>query len=476
MTHIAIPDNSVNNLTNGTIEAWVYLDSNAEETIIAKQSDSENSYAIFTIGYYSDSSGVPTAGDAGRLYFHSKNSVTQAESSSTVSTGVWTHVAVTFNSSGATFYIDGVNSGTTAGDFSIPDDTTVTTTRIGSWGGSAGGRFLDGRLDEIRVWKDLRTVVEIRDHMFQSLIGNESNLIAYYRFDQEDASDQTILYDLTSNSLNGTLTDMDPTTNWGTSSAFNTWIGSEDQSWSTSGNWSLYSAPGSTDNVGIFNYTNALTSTIGATGNMNNLVVGTGSRLEDPGAYLAGTAERFFNHGIVQQTKDVTSGLAVNFISTGGYGGLTIDALDELGNTTVTIKGRQDCTTVPGETVYRCFDISSTNPPASGATLTFYFDAEELGNNTCDANTRVYHWNELMLDWDEITPTAFDCASTPQSMTIGGITSFSAFVVKSPAAPTALTLTSFTGRARTSLLLLTLLLIISAGALLYSRRANALSR
>ena len=52
--------------------------------------------------------------------------------------------------------------------------------------------FFDGPMDEVRIWDDIRTSTEIQNNLSQPLVGNEGGLVAYYRFDQDDATDITI--------------------------------------------------------------------------------------------------------------------------------------------------------------------------------------------------------------------------------------------------------------------------------------------
>ena len=137
-----------NNLNSGTIMAWIKLDDNTSETILCKQSDGENTYATFSIGSYANSSGHGSLGDPGRVYFHSKNFNPVGSSIGLVPNGIYTHVAITFSQDSVSFYIDGQFSGTTLGNFSIPNDLTVTYTRLGFY--NVQGSFnLDGKLDDV---------------------------------------------------------------------------------------------------------------------------------------------------------------------------------------------------------------------------------------------------------------------------------------------------------------------------------------
>jgi hypothetical protein len=148
------------------------------------------------------------------------------------------------------------------------------------------------------------------------------------------------------------------------------------------------------------------------------------------------------NNGTLQQTKNVVSG-GVAFLYTGGYGGLSISSAN-LGGTTVAIRGNQDCTAVPGETVRRCFDIAPAAPNGA-ARVQFYFTASELAGNTCNTLT-PYHWNGSA--WDPLTlDTTWGgdgrvCESEPYSIRVYPVTDFSPFVLSSTV-PLAVTLASF---------------------------------
>jgi hypothetical protein len=87
---------------------------------------------------------------------------------------------------------------------------------IGRWGNTSTPlRIFAGSIDETRLWDIARTETEIRASMCSKLIGNESGLRAYYRFDE---SSGTNLPDLSPNSYDGTLTNA-PTPTWHPSSA-----------------------------------------------------------------------------------------------------------------------------------------------------------------------------------------------------------------------------------------------------------------
>jgi len=130
-------------------------------------------------------------------------------------------------------------------------------------------RCLDGSIDEVRIWNDVRTQAEIRENMCSTLTGNESNLVAYYNFDNTSG---TTLQDFSANTQDGTLTNME-SADWVSSTAFNTWLNTDNSTWSTASNWSG-GVPASTDNVGIYDYSGGTPPTLSGTPTVNNLVVG----------------------------------------------------------------------------------------------------------------------------------------------------------------------------------------------------------
>ncbi len=73
------------------------------------------------------------------------------------------------------------------------------------------GGYFHGRLNEIRVWNIARTQTQIQQNMHQEISSSSSRLVAYWKFDDGSG---TTLSDDTVNSNDGTLTNMDPSTDW----------------------------------------------------------------------------------------------------------------------------------------------------------------------------------------------------------------------------------------------------------------------
>ncbi len=255
------------------------------------------------------------------------------------------------------------------------------------------------------------------------------------------------------------------------------WTGAASDDWHAAGNWDCGHVPGAAEIA----YIPADTATdpviraaaaawaVGLDG-----ILGNGRTLTLDGGSLA-VGGALVNHSALRQTQAV-NGAAVTFFDAGGYGGLTINPNGQnLGATAVQIRGNQACTTVPGETVRRCFDIAPGAAPASGVTLTFYFAAYELPSGMTCATVEAYHWNGAWSD--ALAVTGRNCAAEPYSITISGVTDFSPFVLKSGSAPNAVAVREFAavpGLPVTGLIAaLGLLAAAAVYRLLFSRKSRA---
>jgi len=121
--------------------------------------------------------------------------------------GEWHHIACTWDLSTKTaqIYIDGGFD--VAGD-QAADDPGAFAFTIGTRTGSNSDYF-DGRLDEIRIWNEVRAERQIQEYMLRQLANpaSEQDLLAYWRLDEADGKDCT---DYSGNGFNGEMTNMDP--------------------------------------------------------------------------------------------------------------------------------------------------------------------------------------------------------------------------------------------------------------------------
>ena len=127
------------------------------------------------------------------------------QQSTTISTGVWHHIAAVHSRSGSTstlkVYLNGEDiGGTTSGPGLTPNNNSNPLT-IGSRFSTSNALF-QGQIDEVRIWNEARTQAEIKSYMDTALLGSESNLIAYYNFNE--GSGNTV-NDLSGNGNHGTV-------------------------------------------------------------------------------------------------------------------------------------------------------------------------------------------------------------------------------------------------------------------------------
>jgi len=297
-----------------TIEAWVKMD-DATDFLILSKGEAWTTYEYNFGEATSDKieltlrdNSVPAT--IGRSY---NTALTSYE-------GKWTHLSATYDGSGSSSGIRIYLNGQRIDDTNVNSGSYTAMENLGGslYFGKYKTEFASGLIDEVRIWSTARTVAQIRDNMCKTLVGNESGLVAYYRFDQENATGQTTLYDITSNNNDGTLTSMDATTDWVSSTAFNTWIGSEGTSWATDGNWSREADPVSTDNVGIPDQTND--PTISAAANWNNLVVSENANLTMNYSSGVSPGGKTFVNGTLTMTSGNLTTTSSNLLTVGSSG------------------------------------------------------------------------------------------------------------------------------------------------------------
>ena len=101
------------------------------------------------------------------------------------------HVAATFDGTNLSIYINGNLEGTgtlsSPGIYYGPEDVL-----IGAWNATPTYlRRFDGIVDEVRLWDHARGAIDIAATMNCRLDGDETGLLAYWRFDDGDLIDST---------------------------------------------------------------------------------------------------------------------------------------------------------------------------------------------------------------------------------------------------------------------------------------------
>ena len=186
-----------------TIEAWV-------------KTSSYNWMNILNKGNYGY--GLIIQGSTRKLGFWDKSNGAEIPwSTGTVASNTWQHVAVTVVDVGSSlainYYMDGVNAGSTT---SSEDQINNNAGYLGI-GTQAPGycncNYFNGQMDDVRIWNtalDASTIASWKDAVVTGSHPNYANLVAYYKFDEGSgttASDSK-------GSNDGTLTNMDPGTDW----------------------------------------------------------------------------------------------------------------------------------------------------------------------------------------------------------------------------------------------------------------------
>jgi hypothetical protein len=112
------------------------------------------------------------------------------ESSSVVTSGEWTHVAVSRKESTGEIVL--VVNGKMEGSQTYAQTNPLsasTTLLLG--GNTIDGHYFAGEIDEFRIWNIVRSPSEIASTMFKKLTGTETGLVGYYKFDDSGATTAT---------------------------------------------------------------------------------------------------------------------------------------------------------------------------------------------------------------------------------------------------------------------------------------------
>jgi uncharacterized repeat protein (TIGR02059 family) len=97
-----------------------------------------------------------------------------------VPTEEWTHVAVVVGNTSQSCYING----SLAGSFTQSSTTAIGTTFAVGQYTPTGGEFFLGQIDEVKIWSDARTQVEIQSDLNSYGGTLADNLVAYYDFNE----------------------------------------------------------------------------------------------------------------------------------------------------------------------------------------------------------------------------------------------------------------------------------------------------
>jgi len=142
--------------------------------------------------------------------------------------GLWHNYTVVKNATNTSLYIDGILEAEKGSAILNPAGSSF---RIGrQYGGN--GEYFEGTIDELRIWSNAQTSVQIRENMYQTLSGNETALVSYWQFNEDGGITTS---DLISGN-EGTLTNMTDD-DWIISTAPIPFESNGNGNWTSASNW-----------------------------------------------------------------------------------------------------------------------------------------------------------------------------------------------------------------------------------------------
>lgn len=213
--YIEVPDSNELDLTNTfTLEAWVHLSAAPASVggIMGKpRAAGLSGYNFLILSDLSFGLGMNNGVSNGSLF-----SIANA-----IPLNQWTHLAVTYDGTMIRLYVDGSEVATAAETMTLANsgEPLYLGTEFTS------SRFLNGTLDEVRIWNLARSQSQIAAAATMTLSGNESGLVAYYRLDEGVADGNNVGLTTAPDTVgghNGNLTNMalvGSTSNWVSSGA-----------------------------------------------------------------------------------------------------------------------------------------------------------------------------------------------------------------------------------------------------------------
>lgn len=187
-----------------TVEAWVKTSSFNYEWIVGKYSNSlgeESGYHLFINNGKASFNGR----DGSNTYYSA------GMSSTTIADGKWHHLTGIYNLGQWQIWVDGILENQVISGFVNGNLATIhPPLTIGNYYEFSSQNFT-GQLDEIRIWKTVRTQDQIRAHMCQKLGAQQTDLVAHYTFDQATGN---ILIDHSVNPIPGNLMNFSGSSHW----------------------------------------------------------------------------------------------------------------------------------------------------------------------------------------------------------------------------------------------------------------------
>lgn len=208
--------NTVSALPTVTVEAWVKTNvSGAGEFDNWAIIDFDRSeYFSFYVHGTDGRVGFSTADNSGAIDdFY-------APLANRVNDGIWHHIAGVYDGTDKLIYVDGAlvatktnpHGGLPLGDGTVRYGFIGDGSEATSENATRNNYYFQGELDEIRIWSDVRNILEIQNNMAECILGVEDDLLAYYKM--ENGPGSSTLTDHSNRGNDGTLRNMNTATAW----------------------------------------------------------------------------------------------------------------------------------------------------------------------------------------------------------------------------------------------------------------------
>jgi hypothetical protein len=192
--YVNLPVSSLFDFSTGdfTAEAWIKTSNTNTQVIAGCFNSNSNNFWLGT-----------TVSGTGKAAF--SISGTTVQGTSTVNNNQWHHIAGVRLSGIIYIYVDGIMEASFANTSSFT--TLGNSLKLGNFNNAF---YFAGEADEVRIWNAAQTAGNIAARRNIELAGNETGLLAYYKFNQGIAGGNntaiTTLTNSTANALNGTIT------------------------------------------------------------------------------------------------------------------------------------------------------------------------------------------------------------------------------------------------------------------------------
>ena len=155
--HVVLPSGMLSDACEATIATWVYLNTQKTLQRVWTFSTGANAYIYLTTDH--NLSGLMRAGVTLKT---NPDDSAFVEGPSALPATVWTHVAVVFSTTGLLLYVDGAQVGSTSPAAIRPADLGKTLYDYIGRSNFSWDPYLDGAIDEFRVYNRALSPTEIR--------------------------------------------------------------------------------------------------------------------------------------------------------------------------------------------------------------------------------------------------------------------------------------------------------------------------